>query len=111
MQKCSKCGQPLPQILRDRLGTEITIQDAMLWIPSLYESDKLGGSFYIVILNNITIDQCRGTYKLRGVTTLGGDFRRDGLLGDPVSDLISLHADYITIRDALDWLHDNRRGD
>ena len=111
MKCCSKCGQPLPCILKDRYGTEIHLLDIMLWVPMLFgvpenESNELPAKcrMTLLILESVHIDTEKETYTIRGRTYNGMEFSRSGYLEYPVYDLISLHTGWENIREGLDRL-------
>ena len=111
MKCCSKCGQPLPQVLRDRYGTEIKVSDVLLWIPSLEDIPaRVDGDVTIhcrpvlVILDGIYTNPVNGTYQLRGRTRHGKPFDRCGFMDTPVNEVINLHTTWGTITEGLDTL-------
>ena len=111
MKCCSKCGQPLPQVLRDRYGTEIKVSDVLLWVPALKdEPAKMDGAIDIhgcltlVILDKVYTNLVGGTYQLQGHTRRGMPFDQCGYLDTPVNEVINLHTTWGTITEGLDTL-------
>ena len=111
MKYCKHCGQQLPQVLRDRYGTEIKVTDVLFWFPSLGDVPAVcdgdvvvHGKPALVLLDTLKTDPVKGTYQVHGRTQQGKEIERSGYLDCPANEFINLHVSWGEVLKGLETL-------